>query len=90
MDRANRHALPLKDRILIGALVFVALVMIGIGAARAAEIVPSVGIARAASGDGSVKTFAGLALRGSIVPMVKSERAAGLPFRSCPCSPRST
>ena len=82
MDRANRKALRLADRILLGALVLLALMLIGIGAARAAEIVPSVGLVRATSGDGSVKTFAGLALRGSVLPMVKTE--IGVAYRNEP------
>ena len=61
------------DRILIGALLFLVMVLLGIRAARAAEIVPSVGLSRSTSGDGNAKAFAGLAVRGSIVPMVKSE-----------------
>jgi len=52
MDRTNRTALRLMDRILIGAFLFLAMLLIGIGAARAAEIVPSVGVSRATSGDG--------------------------------------
>src|SRR2546422_9730581 len=82
MDRANRDAPRLMDRILIGALLFIAMLLIGIGAARAAEIVPSVGISRSTSGGGDLKTFAGLALRGSVLPMVKSE--IGVAYRSEP------
>jgi hypothetical protein len=70
------------DRMLFGAPLLLAMLLIGIGAASAAEIVPSVGIARAASGDGDLKTFAGLALRGSVLPMVKSE--IGVAYRSEP------
>jgi opacity protein-like surface antigen len=72
----------LMDRILLGALLLLAMLLIGIGAARAAEIVPSVGMARSTSGDGDLKTFAGLALRGSVVPMVKSE--IGVAYRNEP------
>src|SRR3972149_2956141 len=82
MDRANRNAPRLIDRILIGALVLLAVLLVGIQAARAAEIVPSVGIARATSGDGESKTFAGLARRTSLLPMVKSE--IGIAYRNEP------
>ncbi len=82
MDRANRNAMRPMDRILIGALLFLAMLLIGIGAARAAEIVPSVGLTRATSGDGDLKTFAGVALRGSVLPMVKSE--IGVAYRNEP------
>ena len=82
MDHANRTAMRLLDRILLGVLLLLVLLLIGVGAARAAEIVPSVGLSRAASGDGDLKTFAGLALRGSVLPMVKSE--IGVAYRSEP------
>jgi hypothetical protein len=74
MDRANnKKTMRLLDRIVIGILVLLAALLAGIQAARAAEIVPSVGLTRATSGDGDVQMFAGLALRGSVLPMVKSE-----------------
>lgn len=82
MNRANRNAMRFMDRALIGALLLLAMLLIGIRAARAAEIVPSVGIARSTSGDGDLKTFGGLALRGSVVPMVKSE--IGIAYRNEP------
>jgi hypothetical protein len=82
MNRANRNALRLMDRILIGALLFLAMLLLGIRAARAAEIVPSVGLTRSTSSDGDVKAYAGLAVRGNIVPMVKSE--IGVAYRNEP------
>ncbi len=84
MDRANRNVPRLTDRILIGAFVLLAVLLVGIQAARAAEIVPSVGIARATSGDGDSKAFVGLALRGSVLPMVKPE--IGVAYRNEPYS----
>jgi len=76
MDRANnKKTMRLLDRIVIGLLVLLAALLAGIQAARAAEIVPSVGLTMAPNGDGDVKTFAGLAVRGSVLPMVKSEIA---------------
>jgi opacity protein-like surface antigen len=82
MDQPKPSALRLMDRILIGAFLLLAMLLIGIGAARATEIVPSVGVSRSASGDGDLKTFGGLALRGSVLPMVKSE--IGVAYRSEP------
>jgi hypothetical protein len=82
MDRAKRNAVRLADRLVLGALLLLAVLLIGIGAARAGEIVPSVGFARAASGDGDLKAFAGVALRGSVLPMVKSE--IGVAYRNEP------
>ena len=82
MDRAKRSTLRKLDRVLTGAIVLLAAWLMGIPTARAAEIVPSVGIASATSGDGEAKTFAGLALRGSVLPMVKPE--IGIAYRSEP------
>lgn len=81
MDHANRKTLRLTDRILIGAFVLLALMLIGIEAARAAEIVPSVGLTRGTSG-GDVKAFGGVAVRASVLPMIKTE--IGVAYRSEP------
>jgi len=80
MDRVNKKAMRLLDRILIGLLVLLAMLLAGLQAARAGEIVPSVGITHTTSGGGDVKAFAGLAVRGSVLPMVKSE--IGLAYRN--------
>jgi opacity protein-like surface antigen len=82
MDRAKRNTLRLLDRILIGTFLLLAMLLIGLGAARAAEIVPSIGVSRSTSGDGELKRFAGLAVRGSVLPMVKSE--IGVAYRNEP------
>lgn len=84
MDRANntKRAMRLLDRIVIGLLVLLAALLAGLQAARAAEIVPSVGFTRATSGDGDLKAFAGVAVRGSVLPMVKSE--IGVAYRNDP------
>lgn len=73
MERANKKAMRLLDRILIGLLVLLAMLLAGLQAARAAEIVPAVGLTRATDGDGDLKRFFGLAVRGSVLPMVKAE-----------------
>jgi hypothetical protein len=82
MERATKKTMRLLDRILIGLLVLLAMLLAGIQAARAAEIVPSVGFTRASDGDGDLKMFAGLAVRGSVLPMVKSE--IGAAYRNDP------
>lgn len=82
MDRVNKKAMRLLDRIVIGLLVLLAMLLAGLQAARAGEIIPSVGLTRATSGDGDVKAFAGLALRGSVLPLVKAE--VGVAYRSDP------
>ena len=71
----------LLDRALIGTLIFIVVLLLGVEAARAAEIVPSIGITRAidnASAD--AKTFGGIALRTPLAPFVKSE--IGLAWRN--------
>src|SRR5262245_5226661 len=82
MNRAYGNTSRILDRVVIGALVVLAALLMGLQAARAAEIVPSIGVARATSGDGEAKAFAGLALRGSILPMVKPE--IGIAYRNEP------
>lgn len=82
MDRVNKKTMRLLDRVVIGVLVLLAMLLAGLQAARAAEIVPSVGLTHATSGDGGYKTFAGLAVRGSVLPMVKAE--VGVGYRNDP------
>jgi hypothetical protein len=82
MDHANRKTLRLTDRILIGVFLLLTLMLIGIGAARAGEMVPSVGLTRAITSDASVKAFGGLAVRGSALPMINAEIAVA--YRSEP------
>jgi len=82
MDRVNKKTMRLLDRVVIGLLVLLAMLLAGLQAARAAEIVPSVGLSHATSGDGGYKTFAGLAVRGGVLPMVKAE--LGVAYRNDP------
>jgi hypothetical protein len=77
MQPEDRSKVNLLNRVAIGTLIFIVVLLVGISAARAAEIVPSVGLARAGAGGGDTRTFFGVALRGSIVPMVKDEIAVG-------------
>lgn len=78
MDRVtNKKTMRLLDRVVIGILVLLAMLLAGLQAARAAEIVPSVGVTHATAGDGGYKTFVGLAVRGSVLPFVKAELGVG-------------
>ncbi len=79
MQTQPRRILSLLDRAVIGLLIFVALLLLGIEAARAAEIMPSVGVSHAIEG-GENQTFFGLALRQSVAPMLKGE--LGVAYRS--------
>jgi hypothetical protein len=49
-------------------------------AANAAEIIPAIGLSKPVEGDGDVKAYASLALRGQLIPLVKSE--IGVAYRS--------
>src|SRR5712664_1866282 len=69
--------LGLLDRAMIGALLLLALVLLGVNAARAGgQIVPSVGMTRAVDGDDQSKISGGLALRANIVPFLMAEIGA--------------
>jgi len=76
MDR--EVVLRVLDRALIGALLLLALVLIGVQAARAAggQIVPSVGMTRPVDGDDQTKISGGLALRGNLMPFLMAEIGA--------------
>ena len=65
---------------MIGALFLLAMLLIGISAARAGEIVPSVGLTKPVDGDNGVKVSGGLAFRGKIAPILMSE--IGVSYRS--------
>jgi opacity protein-like surface antigen len=64
----------LLDRAIITTLLVLAALLVGDRIARSAEIVPAVGVTKAVEGD-EVKSFASLALRGAMLPMLKSEIA---------------
>jgi len=82
MKSITRHAVTrLLDRSLVGALLLLVLLLLGIQAARAGEIVPSIGVTRTVdNGSSEAKMFGGLAIRGHIAPLLKSE--VGLAYRS--------
>jgi hypothetical protein len=48
-----RHGLTLLNRALIGFALLLAMLVAGVQMARATEIIPSVGLTRAANGDGT-------------------------------------
>jgi hypothetical protein len=73
----QRVVLRLLDRALIGALLLLALVLLGVNAARAdGQIVPSVGMTRPVDGDDQSKISGGLAVRGDILPFLMAEVGA--------------
>ena len=75
-----RQAPRLLDRFLIGGLLLLVLLLLGLQVAHAGEIIPSIGITRPSDGTGSDATVSGgLAFRGSIAPILKSE--VGVSYR---------
>jgi hypothetical protein len=79
---STRSYVPrLLDRALVGAGLFLALLLIGVQVARAAEIIPSIGVARAIdSDDDQARISGGLAFRAPILSIFKTE--VGVQYRS--------
>ena len=69
------HLMRVLDRALIGALIFVAMILVGVQMAHAAvELIPSVGITRNVdSDDNEAKISGGLALRANMLPFLATE-----------------
>jgi len=57
----------------LGVLALASAPFWGASMARAGEIIPAVGITRAVDGDDKTRTYGSLALRGSLLPILKSE-----------------
>src|SRR5262245_4640680 len=75
METKEERKIPdLLYRVAVGALIFFVALLVGISAAHAMEIVPSVGLTKSADADGS-KSYMALAVRGSLLPMFKHETA---------------
>ena len=82
MDKSLRREAPrLLDRLLIGGLFLLVLLLIGLQVAHAGEIIPSIGVTRSVDNpNADAQVFGGLAFRGQIAPMLKSE--IGVAYRS--------
>jgi len=83
MDLSTVHlGSRLATRSLVAALVFFAMLVIGIEIASAgAELIPSVGITKSVhDSDADAQIYGGLALRGSVIPGLKAE--IGAAYRS--------
>src|SRR6266516_2001992 len=68
------------DRTMIGTLLLPALLLLGVRIAKAAEIVPAIGMTKATESDADAKIFGSLAVRGGLLPLLKSE--VGVAYRS--------
>ena len=82
MKLSTRSYVPrLLDRALVGAGLFLALLLIGVQVAKAAEIIPSVGITRSVEGDDTeAQISGGLAFRAPLGPLFATE--LGVQYRS--------
>jgi len=67
-------------RLAAGLAVLLAALWAGAELARAAEIVPAVGLSRTVDGDNPSQAFASLALRGNLLPFLQTE--VGVAYRS--------
>jgi opacity protein-like surface antigen len=77
MEIKERKIPDLLYRVAIGALIFFVALLVGISTAHAVEIVPSIGLTKSTDGDGESKSYLGLAMRGSLIPMFKHETSVG-------------
>jgi opacity protein-like surface antigen len=79
MYTEDRKLLGLLDRAIITTLLVLGVLLVGDRIARSAEIVPAVGLTKSVDGD-EAKSFGSLALRGALLPILKSE--IGVAYRS--------
>ncbi len=75
---SNERKIPdLLYRAAVGALLFLVALLVGISTAHAVEFVPSIGVTRSSYDNADTKSYLGLAIRGSLMPMLKHETAIG-------------
>jgi len=73
MRTQPRSSMTLLDRMVIGAVTLLIMLVIGVQIARAAEIIPSIGLTKPVDGDEDAEIFGGIAFRGEILPILKPE-----------------
>jgi opacity protein-like surface antigen len=69
--------LGLIDRAIVGMLLFLVLLLVGVQAANAAEIIPAVGLTKPVEGSEEADVFGSLSLRAPLLPILKSEIGVG-------------
>jgi len=67
------HLMKLLDRAVIGSLLLMALMLCGAQIAKATEVIPSIGLTKPVDGNEDAKLYGSLALRGNILPILKTE-----------------
>ena len=60
---------------MLSSVALACVLVAGIGSARAGEIIPSIGLSKPIEGNADAKAYGGLALRGNLLPMIKTELA---------------
>jgi hypothetical protein len=70
MFRTNHRKTWLLASTMLACLSFA-----GVESSRAGEIIPSIGLSKPIEGDVDAKAYGGLALRGNLLPMIKTELA---------------
>jgi len=70
------ESLELRRRAVVGLIVFVVALLLGAATSHAGELIPSFGFSRSIDGGADAKPYAGVALRGTLAPMLKTEIGA--------------
>lgn len=73
MQLSRRRFAGLLDRAVIGTVLFVVLLLVGVRIANAGEVVPAVGLTKSVNGDDNARLFGSLAVRGELLPILKTE-----------------
>src|SRR5438876_7237761 len=76
MNAHRRSSISTLEHGMVRALAVLGMLLLGTQIARAGEVVPSVNLTRAVHGSDETKASGGLALRGNLTPLFKTEIAA--------------
>lgn len=69
----QRGSMTLLDRMVIGAVTLLIMLVVGVQMARAGEIIPSIGLTKPVDGDEDAEIYGGIAFRGEIASILKPE-----------------
>ena len=72
MSASHEKTLRFLDRAVIGGVVFLLLILVGVGIARAAEVLPAIGMARPVDG-GDSRLYSSVSLRTGLAPFVQAD-----------------
>lgn len=80
MDTRPQRIFNLLDRAVVGALLFLVILLVGVQLANAGEIIPGIGLTKSVDGSEDPKVFGSLGFRTGLLPFLKSE--VGIAYRS--------